>query len=387
MSLSPIIKSYNCHHSHLLNQYRGVGTPKIHNGDEQQQQQQHTNTPILFTPIKVNDIILKNRIIVSPMCLYSCVDGEMNDFHLVHYGSLAKSGCAMIILEATAVLPNGRITYADSGLWKDSQIEPLKRIVHFIHNFGCYTAIQLSHAGVRGSSEIPFIQENQQQQLLKDTIKTWDTWNPNTMTLNDIKIVVESFQQSTRRAVEAGFDAIEINAAHGYLLCGFLSRTTNSRTDEYGGEFNNRIRLLLDIIKVVKIECCGSGNRDTNHNSSNAATEIPIFVRVSVVKEDIHSMDECIRLCEILKREGVRVIDWVSREPERVRATGILTSTVGNITNGHQAEQLLEQGKADFIMVGREHLKNFPLFTYNASKDLNVNINGAIPQYSSTFRD
>jgi 2,4-dienoyl-CoA reductase-like NADH-dependent reductase (Old Yellow Enzyme family) len=339
----------------------------------------------LLSPLTIKSITLKNRIVMSPMCQYSATDGFTNDWHLVHLGSRAAGGTGLIITEATAVSPEGRISPGDIGLWSDDHIQGLSRIVSFIQQQGSIAGIQLAHAGRKGScarpheggkqldeqhggwqivapSDIPFITSDR---------------NPEPLNKEGILKVISDFKSAARRARVAGFKVIEIHSAHGYLLHEFLSPLSNQRNDEYGGSFENRTRLLQEVIDAVKPEW---------------PDENPIFVRISATdwKEGGWTIEESIKLAYILKDMGVDLIDCSSggnilnvRIPvgpgyqvpfsETIRKTGILTGTVGFITTAGQAESILQEDKADLILLGRELLRN-PYFPLLAARQLGENI-------------
>ncbi len=316
----------------------------------------------LFSPLSIKNITLKNRIVMSPMCQYSSTDGFANDWHLAHYGTRATGGTALIIVEATAVVPEGRITPADLGLWKDEQINGLSRIVSFVHQQGSIAAIQLAHAGRKASCAIPQaggkqLDENQGgwKTVAPSEIPFLETdRTPESLTYEGIQNVIEKFKAAASRALAAGFKVIEIHSAHGYLLQEFLSPISNHRTDEYGGSFDNRIRLSTDWT------------------------------------EGGWTVEESVKLAVVLKNLGVDLIDCSSggnvhnakiaagpgfQVPfsEAVRKSGILTGTVGLITSAAQAESILQDEKADLILLGRELLRN-PYFPLLAAKELGDDI-------------
>jgi 2,4-dienoyl-CoA reductase-like NADH-dependent reductase (Old Yellow Enzyme family) len=216
----------------------------------------------LFTPFTFRTITFKNRIVVSPMCQYSAVNGFANDWHLVHLGNRASGGAGLIIQEATAVLPEGRISPGDLGLWEDAQIEKLKQITDFIKSQNAVPGIQLAHAGRKGSCHAPFHRGKQ----LAENEGAWQTVGPSALAFEDGQIlpkeldkkgtekIVSDFKSATKRALKAGYQVLEIHAAHGYLLHQFLSPLSNKRTDEYGGSFENRIRLTLEVLEAVQSE-------------------------------------------------------------------------------------------------------------------------------------
>lgn len=342
--------------------------------------------PKLFEPLKIKDITFRNRIVMSPMCQYSAKDGYANEWHLVHLGSRAVGGAALIIVEATAVSPEGRISPGDLGLWDDDHIAPLLQITDFIHSTGCIAGIQLAHAGRKASHCAPWLGSLQ----LNEQNNGWKTVAPSEIPYNEseeapialdeegIKKIIEDFKTATERSVNAGFKVIEIHAAHGYLIHEFLSPITNLRTDEYGGSFENRIRLLLEIIEAVKTEW---------------PRNLPLFVRLSATDwyENGWDLQQTVKLAAILKEKGVDLIDTssggniaaqkIQTRPgyqvpfsEEVRKTGILTGAVGLITTALQAEEVLQQGKADLILFAREFLRN-PYFPLSAAKKLNAEVN------------
>ena len=337
----------------------------------------------LFSPIKIKEIELRNRIVLSPMCQYSSTEGYANDWHLIHYGSRAAGGAGLIMCEATAVSPEGRISPGDLGLWDNKHIEGLKRITSFNHSMGAKSGIQLAHAGRKASHAIP---KQGGKQLLPDK-GGWVTYAPSALPFTNeeippvelnqkgIDFIVESFKQAAGRAHEAGFDVIEIHSAHGYLLNEFLSPYSNHRTDKYGGSFENRIRLLVEVVEAIR---------------SVWPKEKPLFVRLSATEwiEGGWTLDDTIALAKILKAIGIDLIDCSSggnaphatiplgpgyQVPfsKAVRKTGILTGTVGLITSADQAEQILIEDNADLIILGRELLRNpyFPLIESRKFKD------------------
>lgn len=322
---------------------------------------------MLYSPIKFRNLELKNRWVMSPMCMYSANDGVANDFHFVHYGSRAQGGTGLIIVEATGIVPEGRITSKCTGIWNDEQAAAFKKIVDFVHqNSETKIGIQLAHAGRKAStwnglqtsleegwqtvapSEIPY----------KDGERT-----PHQLSVEEIKGLVQSFRDAAIRAINAGFDLIEIHAAHGYLLHQFLSPLSNNRTDEYGGSLENRSRFLLEVLDAV------NEFLDENH---------PLFVRISADEyaENGWNLKESIELAKILKTKNVDLIDVSSggnihgakisvfngyQVPlsEKIRKNAeIKTGAVGMITSPKQAEMILLNQQADLIFVAREILRN-----------------------------
>ncbi|MGM5631055.1 NADPH dehydrogenase NamA [Apibacter raozihei] len=333
----------------------------------------------LFSSLNLKNNILKNRIVMSPMCQYSSHDGFANEWHFVHYGSRAVGGVAAVIQEATAVSPQGRITYKDLGIWKDEHMLELNKIVNFIHNQNSLAGIQLAHAGRKASTTIPWMPDEK----LEEGYSQWpvvapsaiafdsDSLVPKELSIDEINIIITDFKEAASRAAKAGYDIIEIHAAHGYLIHEFLSPLSNQRKDIYGGEFKNRIRFLLEIVEACKEVL-------HNHNS--------LWVRISATDwaEGGWSIDESIELAEILKNSGVEVIDVSSggllphvkipvkpnyQVPfaQKIKnETGILTGSVGLITHAVQAEEILENEEADLIFIGRELLRN-PYFALQSS--------------------
>ncbi len=331
----------------------------------------------LLSPIRIADTLFRNRIVISPMCQYSSEDGFANDWHLVHLGSRATGGAGLIIQEATAVSPEGRITYADLGLWKDEHMEKLKQIVSFIHAHGAKAGVQLAHAGRKASTEVPW---KGGRQFASDHPNGWKTVSadtrpfrpdqevPQALTKTQIQQVVDDFVQATRRAAMIGYDVVEIHGAHGYLLHQFYSPLSNQRNDEYGGSFENRVRLLLEVTKAVKKEWGASK---------------PLFVRISATDwtPGGWTIEDSVKLVSLLKEVGVHVIDTstggnvpgakIPLSPgyqvafaQKIRqGTGILTGAVGLITDAQQAENILQQEQADLIFIARASLRdpNFPL--------------------------
>ena len=341
---------------------------------------------LLFEPIQIRATTLKNRIMVSPMCEYSSIDGFANDWHFVHLGSRAVGGAALVFTEATAVSPEGRISPDDLGIWKDEHIPFLKRITSFIETQGALPGIQLAHAGRKASHFSPW---KGGRALQKDE-GAWETVAPSAiafregeplprqMDIKDIKQVVEDFRAATARALQAGFKVFEIHAAHGYLINEFLSPLSNYRHDEYGGLFENRIRILLQIVDSVR-EIIEAGS--------------PLFVRISATDwvNGGWTIGDSVKLGGILKNRDVDLIDCSSggnsrdqKIPvgplyqvafaERIKKeTGILTAAVGLITTASQAEQILVDQQADIIIMARQLLRD-PYFPLHAAKELGVDI-------------
>lgn len=340
----------------------------------------------LFSPLVIKDIEFKNRMVISPMCQYSAIDGFANDWHLVHLGSRAVGGAALVIQEATAVSAEGRITAGDLGLYKDEHIEKLQVITKFIHKQGALAGIQLAHAGRKASCSVPWNGGNQ----LKEVADGWRTLAPTSVAFNieddapealdsdGILKVIEDFRAAAQKSLVAGYKVVEIHAAHGYLIHQFLSPLSNHRIDNYGGSFENRIRLLLEIVKAIQTVW---------------PQNLPLFVRISATDwaDGGWNIDEAVKLSAILKKAGVDLIDCSSgglvpyaKIPwrpgyqvtfaERIKKeTGILTSAVGFITEVQQAEHILKKGEADLILLGRESLRE-PYFAIKAASVLGDDI-------------
>lgn len=340
----------------------------------------------LFQPITIRNITFKNRIVVSPMCQYSATDGFANDWHLVHLGSRAVGGAGLVIAEATAVSPEGRISPGDLGIWKDEQVDFLKRIASFIESQGAVPGIQLAHAGRKASHQSPW----QGNKALTAEEGAWQTMAPSPipyvssdpipteMSLADIRQCISDFESAARRAMDAGFKVVEIHAAHGYLLNEFLSPLSNLRTDEYGGSFGSRIRLLLEVVAVTRK---AMGN------------DLPLFVRISTTDwvEGGWTPEDSVKLVKILKEVSVDLIDCSSggnaheqKIPvgplyqvgfaEKIKKeTGMRTGAVGMITTTAEAEDILQSGKADMVILARQLLRD-PYFALHAAKQLGEDI-------------
>jgi 2,4-dienoyl-CoA reductase-like NADH-dependent reductase (Old Yellow Enzyme family) len=332
-------------------------------------------------PLTMKGVTLKNRIGMSPMCQYSSLNGFANDWHFVHYGTRAIGGVGLIMVEATAVAAEGRITPLDLGLWNDTQIVGLQKITNFIHQHGSIAGIQIAHAGRKASHDAP---ANGGKQL-SITDGGWITVAPSSIPFDpaehapdeldktEIQFLVQQFKDTALRACQAGFKVLEIHAAHGYLIHEFYSPLTNTRTDEYGGSFENRIRFLLEIVAAVRTVW---------------PEEFPLFVRISATDwmEGGWDIADSVELATVLKEKGVDLIDCSSggniisqkiqvgpgyQVPfsEAIRQTGILTAAVGMITSLEQIAEILESGKADMVFLARELLRNpyFALKLENAS--------------------
>ncbi len=331
----------------------------------------------LFQPLALRGVTLPNRIAVSPMCQYSSVDGTANDWHLVHLGSRAAGGAGLVLTEAAAVTPQGRISPHDLGIWSDDQIEPLSRIVSFIKQRGSVAGIQLAHAGRKASTAPPW--ENRGV-TLTEAEGGWPIAAPSavpfddgcivptSMSEEDIQEVTEAFVQAARRALLAGFQVAEVHAAHGYLLHQFLSPLSNRRDDSYGGRFENRTRLLREVVVAV---------RDVWPD------HLPLLVRISATDwvEGGWDIEQSLELvCQLLPL-GVDLIDcssggtvptakvpvgpgYQTRFSEQIRReTGSKTGAVGMITSPAQADHIIRSGQADLVLLARELLRdpNWPL--------------------------
>lgn len=340
----------------------------------------------LFSPLKIREVEFKNRIFVAPMCQYSCTEGETNDWHLVHYGTRSTGGAGLVIMEATAVSPEGRISPDDAGIWDDKFIPGLKRITGFIKSNSCVPGIQLAHAGRKAS----VLSEWKGGTPCAPDKGGWIAVAPSPIPFNDsfpvpeqlskekIKEIVDKFRLAAARAVKAGFEVIELHMAHGYLVHQFLSPLSNKREDEYGGNLENRCLLSIEIAAAVRKEIPSS---------------IPLFVRISATDwtEKGWDPDQSVELVKKLKEIGVDFIDCSSggnisgaRIPaapgyqvqfaEKIREeTGILTGAVGLITLPEQAENIIASGAADAVLLGKEFLRN-PYWPLKAASKLGAQI-------------
>lgn len=340
----------------------------------------------VFQPLSLNNIRLSNRFVVSPMCQYSAVDGFANDWHLVHLGQFAIGKAGAVIQEATAVVPEGRISFWDLGIWKDEHIEKYKQITSFIKSQGSIPGIQLAHAGRKGSDNRPW---EGRAQFTPDTEFGWQTVAPSAIPFHekdhtpvalstaDIAYIVDNFKQAALRAIAAGYQIIEIHAAHGYLIHQFLSPLVNQRTDEYGGSFENRTRFLLEIVDALL----------------PLTKDISLWTRISASDwaEAGWDIEQSVALTKILKEKGIEVIDVSSGGAVRHQQitvgpnyqipfaeqikneTGLTTAAVGIITSGQQAEEILAKGHADLILIARAFLDD-PHLVYHAAQDLQVDL-------------
>lgn len=343
----------------------------------------------LFSPLKIRDVTFRNRIGVSPMCQYSSNDGYSSDWHMVHLGSRAVGGAGLVMAEATAVTPEGRITPHCLGLWKDAHVDGLRKITGFIKKQGAVAGIQLAHAGRKASMQKP----SEGGKYLSERDGGWTPFAPSPLPFAadhaaplemleaDIQKLIEAFVKAGLRAVKAGFQVIEIHAAHGYLLHEFLSPLSNRRADQYGGAFENRARLLLDIAEQMQ----GVLPRD-----------IVLAARLSCRDWAAGgvTLEESILLSSELKKRGVDLIDcssgFVVPDEQIPFAPGfqvpfareirekstVLTAAVGMITDPKQADEIIRGGSADIVLLGREMLRN-PYWPLHAAQALGVKIDPA----------
>jgi 2,4-dienoyl-CoA reductase-like NADH-dependent reductase (Old Yellow Enzyme family) len=341
---------------------------------------------LLFTPLKLREITFKNRIFVSPMCQYSAEGGIPNHWHLVHYGTRAVGGAALVMVEATAVCPEGRITPWCTGIWSDHHVEAFRPIVDFIRAQGAIPAIQIAHGGRKASCEAPWrgghylpIGSGGWQTVAPSAIPFSPAHGiPHALTRAEIDDVVDLFADAARRALAAGFEVVEVHCAHGYLLNEFLSPLSNRREDEYGGSLENRCRLPLRIARTVR---------------ELWPQQWPVFVRISATDwvEGGWEVGQSVQFAQWLKQAGIDLIDCstggliadaqVPFAPgfqvpfaEQVRKqAGIATGAVGLITQPEQAEHILAQGKADVVLLARELLRT-PYWPLHAARALGVDV-------------
>jgi 2,4-dienoyl-CoA reductase-like NADH-dependent reductase (Old Yellow Enzyme family) len=355
----------------------------------------------LFSPFQLRSVVFPNRIGVSPMCQYSSGDGFATDWHLVHLGARAQGGAGLVMMEASAVTPEGRISSGDLGIWKDDHIPALARIASFVHSQGARAGIQLAHAGRKGSMTVPFGGER----LLLPEEGGWQPVAPSAVAFSSsyavpqalgeagIQTIIDAFRQAARRALQAGFDFVEIHAAHGYLIHEFLSPLANRRSDVYGGSLENRSRLALEVVDAVRTEW---------------PAHLPLFIRISATDwaEGGWTSDESVQLARLFREHGVDLVDVSSggmvpnaRIPagpgfqvefaSKVRnEAGIATAAVGLITDPVQANAVVEQGHADLVFMAREFLRD-PYWPVHAAAALGepaswpVQYLRAAPEHSS----
>ncbi|WP_294180406.1 NADH:flavin oxidoreductase/NADH oxidase [uncultured Schumannella sp.] len=339
----------------------------------------------LFDPISLRGLTARNRIWVAPMCQYSAEDGVPNDWHLVHLGALARGGAGVVIAEASAVVPEGRITPADTGIWNDEQVHAWRRVTDFVRSQGALSGIQLAHAGRKASTFRPFDPEHGSvpmtrggwQTVAPSAIAFPDHAEPRALEASELPALVQAFADGARRAIDAGFDLVEVHAAHGYLLHQFLSPLTNHRDDEFGGSLENRARLTLEVIRAVR----------------EAIGDRPLLVRFSATDyaDGGWDLEQTVTVADWAANAGADFVDVSSgglitgvtipvgpgyQVPfaERVkRSTGMPTSAVGLITEPAQAAGIVESGQADVVMLGREVLRD-PHFPLRAARELGVEL-------------
>lgn len=354
---------------------------------------------ILFSPINIKSITLKNRIVTSPMCMYSSEDGFATDWHLVHYGTRAMGGASAVMLEASAVRADGRISVGDLGIYKDGHVEGLSRIAKFIKDNGAVPAIQLAHAGRKGST---WVAGDQSKTLHTEAEGGWTLLapspiafsshmpTPREMTVEDIQQLQQDFKAAAKRALQAGFEWIEIHSAHGYLINEFLSPLSNKRNDSYGGSIENRAKFLLEILSAVQEEW---------------PADLPISVRISATdwSDEGWTIEDSKWLTAKLIEAGVDIIDvssggviggvhipvgpsyqvpLASALKQSLGNTAVV-SAVGMITNAQQAETILLNGDADLVFFARELLRN-PYFPLAAAAELGEEVNPPV-QYKRAF--
>ncbi len=347
----------------------------------------------LFEKLKLRGVEFRNRIWVSPMCQYSSENGMPTDWHLVHLGSRAVGGAGLVIMEATAVSPEGRISPSDAGIWSEAHGEAYKKITSFIKSQGAIAGIQIAHAGRKASTAAPWdggkkVEEKSGgwETLAPSAIAFNDDYPmPREMPLNDIKKATDDFAAAAERSVEAGFEVIEIHAAHGYLFHEFLSPLSNKRIDEYGGSLENRMRFPLEAARKVR---------------QIVPESLPVFVRISSTDwtENGWDLEQSIEFCRQLKEIGIDLIDCstggnvphakipvapnyqVPFAAEIRKQVGIATGAVGMITEPKQAEEILQKSEADAVLLAREFLRE-PYFVFRAAKELGEKIDCVPKQY------
>jgi len=338
---------------------------------------------LIFEPYTHKNVTLSNRIVMSPMCMYSATrEGEVTDWHIVHYGTRAVGRVGLIMLEATAVESRGRISDRDLGIWNDRHVDGLKKIVDFAHGQGVKIGIQLAHAGRKAELDEP---------IIAPSAIPFDERSkmPQEMSKAQIEEVIRAFREGARRADAAGFDVVEIHAAHGYLLHEFLSPIANRREDGYGGSLANRFRLLKEVVRAVR---------------EVWTADRPLYVRISAVDHDERgiTLEDSVEIARLLKEEGVDLIDvssggMVPKPPARVypgyqvrysetirKEVEIPTGCVGIITTPEQAEEILGNGRADLVFLGRELLRN-PYWVIDAARRRGLSFDGA-RQYERAYR-
>jgi 2,4-dienoyl-CoA reductase-like NADH-dependent reductase (Old Yellow Enzyme family) len=369
-----------------------------------------SETPHLFSPIKFRGVTLPCRIVVSPMCQYSSQDGFATDWHLVHLGSRAVGGAALVMTEASAVTPEGRISPQDLGIWSDAHIDGLKRITNFLHRQGSLAGVQLAHAGRKGSTPVPWEaaravppSDGGWTNVFAPSAVPFAETYPQPVALDHAGIqgIAKAFADAAKRAQRCGFDVIEIHAAHGYLLHEFLSPISNLRTDQYGGSFANRIRIVLEVVDAVR---------------QVWPQDSPLFVRISATdwiedpttgkaadgaaseSELGWTLEQSVALSKELRDHGVDLVDcssggnlasakiplgagYQTSFAERIRREAqVATGTVGMITDPVQADHIIRTGQADVVLLAREMLRN-PYWALSAARELKQTVSWPV-QYS-----
>jgi 2,4-dienoyl-CoA reductase-like NADH-dependent reductase (Old Yellow Enzyme family) len=340
----------------------------------------------LFSPLTLRSLTFRNRIFVSPMCQYSSDEGFPNDWHLVHLGSRAVGGAGLVMTEATAVSPEGRISPRDLGIWSDAHVEPLRRLATFVRAQGAAAGVQLAHAGRKASTDVPWSggkavgpADGGWQPIAPSAIPfSSSSPTPREMTLADLTLVKRQYGEAARRALDAGFDLVELHAAHGYLLHEFLSPLSNRRTDDYGGSFASRVRFPLEIAQEVR---------------AIWPERLPVFMRISSTDwvDGGWNLSSSIELARLLKTVGIDLVDCSSgglvpdakvpagpgyQTPAAAairRDAGISTAAVGLITSPQQAEQIVATGQADAVFLAREFLRH-PYWPLDAAPALGVDV-------------
>ena len=351
-----------------------------------------SSSPYLFSPIKLRELTISNRVFMSPMCQYSAVDGLANDWHLVHLGTRAVGGAGLVMAEASAVSPEGRISLGDTGIWSDAQADAWRRVTRFIKDHGAVAAIQIAHAGRKAATDLPW----RGGRPLGDAPGGWQPVAPSAIAFDEGYCVPEmlsvaelariesAFAEAAARAAHAGFDVVEIHMAHGYLLHEFLSPLSNQRTDAYGGSLEGRMRFPLAVARAVR---------------SAWPEHLPLFVRISATDwvPGAWDLPDAIRLARELKAVGVDLVDCSSGGSSASakvpvapgyqvpfaaslrKEAGVATGAVGLITSARQAEDILAQSQADAILIGRELLRD-PYWPLAAARELGAEIDWP-PQY------
>ena len=347
----------------------------------------------LFTPLTIRNVTFRNRVTMSPMCQYSCTDGFANEWHFVHYGSRAVGGVGLIIMEATAVEPIGRISPQDLGIWDDAHVEPLARIVRFLHEYGAVAGIQLAHAGRKASTYRPWsghgpvpLSEGGWRPIVAPSAIPFTEHYPVPEALSEagVQQLVHDFAEAARRSYDAGFHVIEIHAAHGYLLHEFLSPLSNHRDDRYGGSFENRTRIVREVVEAVRAKW---------------PEGYPLFVRISATDwvEGGWNIEQSVELARQLRQLGVDLIDcssggvvatakvpagpgYQTQFAERIkREADILTGAVGLIVSPYQAEHIIRTHQADIVLLARALLRD-PYWPLRAAHKMGIDIPWP-PQY------